>query len=780
MNKRAHRPARMRGRHGVALATGLTIAAAGGAIAQTSPPGTRTPAQQQPAQPQPTRQQPAPAPASATPPGVHSAALKSKTPVTLNFVNADLEAVSRAIAAMIDRPLLVDPRVKGQITVYSEQPLTVREAYLNYLAALRGLGFTVVETGGLLKVVPEAEAKLQTGTVSVGEVDRRGDQIITQIFRLNHENVNSMVPVLRPLISPNNTINANPGSNTLVITDYAGNLQRIAKIIAAMDTPASGDVDVIPLQHAVASDIAPLVQRLADAAPAQGAPGQPGVAAAGGSVFADSRSNSLIVRSTNPARAATIRGIVDKLDRPSGSGGPAGNIYVVYLRNADATRLATVLRAAYTSGSPGAGGGAGGGGGLGQIGQTTSPLTNVATQLGGGTAGGGASPQATAPVQPQAAPSTGGFIQADPATNSLIITAPEPVYRQLRAVIDQLDSRRVQIFIESMIVEMDAQKAADFGFQWQGLLNVDGRNAIAAGTNFGSGGNNIISLAIGGAQGGTAIQRPNPGLNIGLLRQFGGITTIAALARFLETNTGANILSTPNIVTLDNEESKFVNGQNVPFVTGQFTNTGGGGGGTINPFQTIERRDVGLTLRVRPQVGENGKVRMTVFQENSSVVPDSSSNSAGPTTNKSSIESTVEVEDGQIMVLGGLLKDQYSDTRDKVPGLGDVPILGALFRSEGRTRRKTNLMVFLRPVVIRDPLAAEQVTLDRYESIRALQKDAQPVPSLVLPINEAPVLPPLRAPNALPAEPAPPPGASPAAPGLPSPPPAPASAPTGN
>ena len=191
--------------------------------------------------------------------------------MTLNFVNADIEAVSRAMAAMIDRPLLVDPRVRGQITVYSEQPLSVREAYLNYLAALRGLGFTVVETGGLLKVVPEADAKLQTGTVSVGGVEQRGDQIITQIFRLNHENVNNLVPVLRPLISPNNTINANPGSNTLVITDYAGNLQRIAKIIAAMDTPASSDLDVIPLQHAVASDIAPLVQRLAD-----GAPGRPG------------------------------------------------------------------------------------------------------------------------------------------------------------------------------------------------------------------------------------------------------------------------------------------------------------------------------------------------------------------------------------------------------------------------------------------------------------------------------------------------------------------------
>ena len=184
--------------------------------------------------------------------------------MTLNFVNADIEAVTRAMGAMLDRQFIVDPRVKGNITVYSETPLTVREAYLNYLAALRGLGFTVVENAGLLKVVPEADAKLQTGTVSIGAVQQRGDQILTQIFRLNHENPNNLVAVLRPLISPNNTINANPGSNTLVITDYADNLARLGKIIAALDQPAASEIEVVPLKYALAADMAPVVQRLSD------------------------------------------------------------------------------------------------------------------------------------------------------------------------------------------------------------------------------------------------------------------------------------------------------------------------------------------------------------------------------------------------------------------------------------------------------------------------------------------------------------------------------------
>jgi general secretion pathway protein D len=259
-------------------------------------------------------------------------------PVTLNFVNADIEGVARAMSAILKRQFLVDPRVRGSITLYSEEPLSPGEAYLNFLAALRGLGFTVVEVGGLFKIVPEADAKLQAGTVQIGNAQRRGDQVLTQIFRLNHENANNLVPVLRPLISPNNTINANPGNNTLVITDYADNLQRIGKIIAAMDVPASGDVEVIQLRYAVAADIAPLIQRLTDGGVASQA-GAAGAAAtlAAPTILIDVRSNSLIVRSPNAARMSSIRALIAKLDtQPQGSA-TTGNIWVVHLKNADAT-----------------------------------------------------------------------------------------------------------------------------------------------------------------------------------------------------------------------------------------------------------------------------------------------------------------------------------------------------------------------------------------------------------------------------------------------------------
>ena len=656
---------------------------------------------------------------------------RSRAPVTVNFVNADIEAVTRAFAAMIDRAIVVDPRVKGTITVYSEQPQSVREAWQSYQSALRGLGFSVVESGGLLKVVPEADAKLQTGTVSVGEVSIRGDQVITQIFTLRFENPNNLVAVLRPLISANNTINANPATSQLVITDYADNLQRLGKIIAALDQPAGTEVDIVPLQHAVAADLAPLVQRLSDGG-GGGVPGQPGVAGGGGAitVIADSRSNSLILRASNPSRLALMRATVARLDRPNALVTQGGGMWVVHLKNADAARLATVVRAAF--------GAVGGGSGGGSPGGAVSALTPSAGP--GSTAAAGASPGGGG-LAASAQPSTGGFIQADPSTNSLVITAPEPLYRQVRALIDQLDTRRAQVYIESMIVEVTPSDSADFGFQWQGLLGQSGdRSGLAGGTNFSAPGRpSIISINAGGAASPPTVNI-GEGLNIGFLRAYNGVTTLAAIARALQSQSETNIVSTPNLITLDNEEAKIVVGENVPFITGQFTQTGGA---TTNPFQTIERKDVGITLRIRPQIGENGAIRMTIFQEQSSVKSDTAAgtSNAGPSTTKRSIEGTVVVDDGQILVLGGLIEDRYVTNRSKVPLLGDIPYLGALFRSESRERRRTNLMVFLRPIVMRDAESANRFSVDRYEQIRSQQQASQPQPSVLLPINEAPVLP---------------------------------------
>ncbi len=652
-------------------------------------------------------------------------------PVTLNFVNADIEGVARAMAAILRRQFIVDPRVRGTITLYSEEPLTPNEAYLNFLAALRGLGFTVVDVNGIFKVVPEADAKLQASTVSIDNVSRRGDQVITQIFRLNHENANNLVPVLRPLISPNNTINANPGNNTLVITDYADNLQRLGQIIAAMDTPAAGEVEVIPLRYAVASDIAPLLQRLSDGNTPGAAPGLGAGGSAAPTILIDTRSNSLIVRSADPSKMAGVKSLVAKLDvQPQGSAA-SGNIWVVHLKNADATKLAQVLRAAFSAGSGGASSG------------SSTPTTSPLTANPGAAGTNNAQSAAASPLAASAGPSTGGFIQADPSTNSLVITAPEPLYRQVRGMIDQLDERRAQVYIESMIVEVTGSNTADFGFQWQGVLGgKNSSNIIVGGTNFGTGGNNLITIDQAQISGSTTGVSLAPGLNVGLVRNFFGSYGLAAIANFLQSQANTNIMSTPNLVTLDNEEAKIIVGSNVPFVTGQFTSTGTA---LSNPFQTIERKDVGITLRIRPQVGENGAIRMTIFQESSSLSAETApgTSNAGPSTNKRSIESNVVVDDGQILVLGGLIEDTYTDNKSKVPLLGDIPYLGNLFRSETRTKKRTNLMVFLRPTVLRDAESANKLSVDRYDLIHSFQKDQQPTPNLLLPVADSPVVPPL-------------------------------------
>ncbi len=641
-------------------------------------------------------------------------AFRRGEPVTLNFVGAEIDAVARAMATITGRSVVVDPRVKGVMTLTTERPVSPAMAYNQFLAALRLQGAAMVDAGGMDKIVPEADAKLQSGGVTVGDASKlaTGSQIVTQIFKLNFESANNLVAVLRPLISPNNTINVNPGNNSLVITDYADNLRRLAQIIAAMDVSNATDVEIIGLKHAIASDLAPLVLRLIDApaGAAGAAPGQAADASFKTTLVAEPRSNSLILRAANPARVALVKSLVDKLDQPtSGVAGDAGNIHVVYLKNAEATKIAATLRAALA-------------------GEARSPTAASTAPTAGAPASGAQANQ----------PSTGGQIQADPSTNALIITAPEPQYRQIRAVIDKLDMRRAQVFVESLIAEVNADKAAEFGIQWQGLLGQNGDlNVGLLGTNFRIGGQNIISLASGG---GTVA--PSAGLNVGVAQRTNGIYVLGFLARYLQANGDGNILSTPNLLTLDNEEAKIVIGQNVPFVTGTYANSGNNSSGnTVNPFQTIERKDVGLTLKVRPQISENGTVRLSISQEVSSVQASTVGAANGPTTNKRSIDTNVLVNDGSIVVLGGLLQDEYAGNEEKVPGLGDIPILGALFRSETRSRKKTNLMVFIRPVVMRDASSADALTMDRYDMMRGKQQSAQPEPSLAVPINEAPVLP---------------------------------------
>ena len=617
---------------------------------------------------------------------------------TLNFVDADIESVIAAVGDYTNTTFLIDPRVKGTLTLVSEKPLSKAQAFQLLTSVLRLRGYTVVSANGYSKVVPEADAKLQGGPMQSGGV--RGDQIATQVFHLNFESANNLVAVLRPLISPNNTINANPGNNTLVITDYADNLLRMGKIIAALDSPASSELNVVPIRYAVASDIAVMVNRLLEPGAA------PGGDAGRISILAYPRTNSVVVRAPSEARANLAKELIAKLDQPTAQ---PGNVHVVYLKNAEATKLAQILRAVVTSDS--------------------SAIT-VSTP---------SSP--SSPAQAQATLSSGGaagFIQADPTTNTLIITASESVYRDMRTVIEQLDARRAQVYIESLIVEVSAQKAAELGVQWAASTGDSSGTRVGLLTGFSTKGNNLINQAAAKAAG--SILPPGNGLTLGILNQSG----LGALAHALESDTNSNILSMPNLITLDNEEAKIIVGQNVPFVTGQYTTAASAGSAGVNPFQTVERKDIGLQLRVKPQISQGGTVRMAIYQENSTIDTTVNTEGAGLATTKRSLETNVLVDDGQIIVLGGLIDDKLQDGVEKVPGLGDIPLIGGLFRYKTRNHAKTNLMVFLRPTIIRNSEESMILTGDRYDYIRNAQIAAQPEPTVIMPNVVVPQLPPLQ------------------------------------
>ncbi len=650
--------------------------------------------------------------------------LKKGSAVTLSFVEAEIEAVARTMSVVTGKNLVIDPRVRGQITLSTERPVPPSVAFQQFVSALRMQNFAIVESDGITKIVPEAEAKVQGGTVILPEQKSSGNQIVTQIFNLQYSNPNSVLPVLRPLISPNNVINIGANGTSLVITDYAENLKRMATIIAANDVPNATNIEIVPIKHAVANDIAVLVNKLTDVTAVAGANGAD--LSYKTAIISDARTNSIILRGANQARIKLVKDIIAKLDQPS-SGNASGNVHVVYLRNADATKLAITLRAILASS-----GGAQSITGNNSTGGTSQSIST------------GAPSGANSPVTPSGNPSTGGQIQADPATNSLVIYAPEAQMRQLRAVIDQLDGRRAQVYVESLIAEINSDKAAEMSLQLQGSVGKVGDSILSLlGTNFGADGNNILKLTAQGiptfgAGTTTSTVVPGKGFNVGILPKINGNNVLGLFGRLLETTGDGNVLSTPNVVTLDNEEAKIVIGQNVPFVTGQYTNSSSGNN---NPFQTIERKDVGLTLKVKPQISENGTIKLQIFQEVSSVQAGSAASSTGIITNKRSIESNVLVDDGSIIVLGGLIQEEFSSNQDKVPGLGDIPVLGNLFKSEARQRKKTNLMVFLRPVVMRDAQASQNFSLDRYDLMRASQQETQPAKNFILGNQAVPVLP---------------------------------------
>jgi general secretion pathway protein D len=656
--------------------------------------------------------------------------------VTLNFVNADIDAVVKAVGEITGRNFVVDPRVKGTVNIVSARPVAKSLVYPTLLSALRMQGFAAVESDGVVKIVPEADAKTQAGPVQRGAVTASGERIVTQVIALRYESAAQLVTVLRPLITPNNAIAAYVPGNAIIVTDYADNLKRIDRIVASLDQAPAGEPMLIPVKNASALDVVALVNRLLTETP--GTPAAPADAQQRVALIADPRSNSILIRADNPARSARVRQLIEQLDTPARIG---GNVFIVYLKNAEAAHVAETLRGLYggerAQGAPATAGGA-------------SAMPIAAALPANAASAFPASPAATSPLATTNAASGtvafaagGAMVQADTTNNALIIMAPEPVYNNLRAVIERLDSRRAQVFVEALIVEVTSDKAAEFGIQWQVLSGLNrNRSGVQGfgGTNFGTrsstNSSNIVDASVN-------LGSLGQGLNLGILNGtitipgLGVISNLGLLIRALENDTTANILSTPTLLTLDNEEARIIVGQNVPFITGQYSTTGQTA--TVQPFQTIERRDVGLVLRVKPQITEGGTVRLGIYQEVSRVEDTSS---AGPILSKRALESSVVIDDQQIVVLGGLIQDSMNDGTQKLPYAGDVPVFGSLFRYDTRARTKTNLMIFLKPTIVRGTTEGRTLTSERYDYLRGEQSEIAPPERWFWKDPTAPVLPP--------------------------------------
>lgn len=690
--------------------------------------------------------------------GLSSVHAAEEEKVMLNFVGTDIESTAKAISQITGRNFLVDPRVKGTVTIVSSTPIPRSLTYDVFLSSLRLLGFAAVDSNGITKLVPEGDAKFQNAAIE--SLDQaRGDKLVTHVFVLKHESANQLVQILKPMISPNNTIIAFPQSNALVITDYAENLRRIRKILDAMDQPGNLTPEFIQLKNAAADEVVQTIRSLLGDVTD---PNQKLI------IFAESRSNSILVRTDDATRLARIKELAGKLDARADL---PGSVRVVFLKNSEATKMAETLKSIVSMFRTSSA--VGGTGIVGQVpgaastpGAATSvaaPSQTVAPSAAATGTGGAAMPSfsasSTATAGGAAFNQNGISIQADATLNALIITAPDPLYNNIRAVIEKLDIRRPQVYVEALVVELSSDKAAEFGIQWQNLGGFEAGQAgvvhTVGGTRFGGTGQDIVGTA-------TNLAAVGKGLSIGLMKgsvtipgSNTAITSLGLLARVLESTGGANILSTPNIMTLDNEEAKLSVGQNIPLVTGSYQQTTA----TPSPFQTIERKDIGLMLKIKPQISEGGMVKMRIYQEVSSVV--NSSDTAltaaqGVTFNKRSVDTNVAVDDGQIIVIGGLIQDNYQDQREQVPILGDIPLLGGLFRYDTKRHVKTNLMVFIRPVVVKDGAGYGTITTKNYDGIRNLQEKQIPQNDWLLPNDRGAVIPSLA-----PAVPAKGPGAAP-------------------
>jgi len=667
------------------------------APSMTAVPPPAPPESQQPASPlTPMGVAPSPRPVSPMPASPRPATGGTAAPtgqalrpgeMMFNFQEADIQAVVKTVSQITGKNFLLDPRVKGKLTIISTQPVSRKAIYQIFLASLKAQGYTAIDSAsGFVKLVPLGDAKQNAG-VTTGVMPRPGEQTITHVITVQYSSAAQLVPLLRPLMAPTSQISVYPPANTLIITDYADNIRNLLRIVEIIDQRGGSELAIIPLKHASALDIAEMVVRLyPNVSQSLGtpAPAQPATAGEADrvTILPDLRTNSLLVRAENQGAIKDLREFIERLDVPAKV---SGNTRVVYLRNADATKLAEILRGLLTG----------------------EARAQTAT---------------AAPGRPAAAARSGAEssqIQADESTNSLIISAPDSVFNNLRAVIEKLDVRRAQVFIEALIAEITTDKATQLGVQWF-VGDQKSGGSLGAVTNFPASGSSIVAAAVDP----TTLAGAG-GLTLGFVGETitvdgKQIRGLGALARALEENNLGNIMSTPNLLTLDNAEAKIVVGQNVPFLTGSFSQATGTGG-AVNPFQTIERKDVGLTLKIKPQISEGGSVKLQIFQE-SSTVARATVAAQDLITNKRSIETTVVVDDGNTVVLGGLIEDSLSDNTQAVPLLGRIPLLGWLFKSNEKRKTKTNLMVFLRPIIVRGADDSYGFTRDRYDHMRAAEK----------------------------------------------------------
>ncbi|MFC5491055.1 type II secretion system secretin GspD [Dokdonella soli] len=619
---------------------------------------------------------------------------------TLNMKDADIQALIATVSEITGKNFIVGPNVAGKVTVISARPMRPDEIYDVFLSVLRVHGFAAVPSGSMVKIVPEAMAQ-QDGGTGVGTTRASAaDELVTQIVPVKHVSAAELVPILRPLMPQGGQLIAHASSNSLVVSDRAGNVERLVGIIQRIDTVSDAQVEVIPLVHASAAEMARTLTMLADDKTAQAN----GEAAR---VFADTRTNSILLAGAKNGRLR-MRALIAHLDTPIESG---GDTQVIYLHYANAKDLVPILQG------------------------VASTLSGVApptaTKAGEGAGGGSVSP---------------ATIQAHAETNALVISAPPAIFRSLAAVVRQLDIRRNQVLIEAVIAEVSDQTASELGVQWQ----VSGNRHVIGGTNFSSSnspGNNILS----------ASQKPfgvGNGFNLGYLA--GTITgpdgkpiaQLGALVSALRGDGKSNILSTPSVLTLDNQEAQIKVAQEVPFLTGQYTTnasaTASGSttptNGITNPFQTIERKDVGLVLKVKPQINEGESVRLDIHQEVSSIAP-TVSGAVDLVTNKRELTTSVLVKDDSLLVLGGLIDNQAKDNVQKVPALGDIPLLGNLFRYRTNSHTKSDLMVFLHPKILRDAATEAAVSSEKYNYMRTEQLQMRQEDWPITPRSQRPMLP---------------------------------------